>query len=114
MPDGFVTLRKGEKRPVFGQEAVTSGTLSIASTPAPVATLYSASGVAVSGFTGVGATGFDMGALAAPRAWLNLDTAGLAVGFYQLVFTFTATASTDGTTRIYTPAIEVQVLDVMA
>lgn len=113
MPDGFVTLRKGEKRPLYGQETMATGTLTIAASPIPCATLYDASGQAVGGFAGVTASGYDARAQSAPRVWLNLDTAGLAPGFYTLVFAFSATAS-DGLTRIYAPCVEVQVLDVTA
>ncbi|HZP80707.1 MAG TPA: hypothetical protein VFB21_03635 [Chthonomonadaceae bacterium] len=113
MPDGFVTLRRGEKRPLYGQETMATGTLTIAASPVPAATLYDANGAPVGGFTGVTASGYDSGAQAAPRIWLNLDTSGLTPGFYTLVFTFTATAS-DGLTRVYTPSLELQVLDVTA
>ena len=109
MPDGYITIRQGEKRPVFGQETLSSGTMTIASSPTPTATLYSASGVGVGGFVGLPATGYDSGAQAAPRVWLVLDTTSIAPGFYTLVFNFTAAAS-DFTTRIYEPAVEVQVL----
>lgn len=109
MPDSFMTVRKGEKLPVYGQEALTSGTLTIQASPTPSATLYNASGNSVGGFVGVAATGYDAGAQAAPRIWLNLDTASLTDGFYTLVFTFTALGS-DGITRIFTPCAEVQVL----
>lgn len=111
MPDGFVALRKGEKRPLYGQETLSSGTLTIQASPTPAVTLYDASGNGVSGFVGLPATGYDSGAQAAPRVWLNLDTSGLAAGFYTLVFTFTATGS-DSTTRVYEPSLELQVLDV--
>ncbi len=111
MPDGYVTLRQGEKRPVYGQETLSSGTMTIASSPTPAATLYNSNGAGVIGFIGLPATGYDSGAQAAPRIWLLLDTASLSPGFYTLVFSFTAAAS-DSTTRIYEPAIEIQVLAV--
>ncbi len=111
MPDGFVTIRQGEKRPIYGQETLSSGTMTIASSPTPAATLYNATGAGVGGFVGLPATGYDSGAQAAPRVWLVLDTTSLAPGFYTLVFNFTAAAS-DSTTRIYEPAVEVQVLGV--
>ncbi|HZO90521.1 MAG TPA: hypothetical protein VFB38_19495 [Chthonomonadaceae bacterium] len=113
MPDAFVSLRRGEKRPLYGQETMAIGTLTIAASPIPSATLYDASGAAVAGFAGLTASGYDSGAQAAPRVWLNLDTSGLAAGFYTLVFNFTATAS-DGLTRVYMPCLELQVVDVTA
>lgn len=113
MPDGFIALRKGEKRPVYGQETLASGTLTLISSPTPAATLYDANGVLVVGFVGLPATGYDTGAQAAPRVWLNLDTSGLPAGFYTLVFSFTASGS-DSTTRVYTPSVEIQILDVTA
>ena len=111
MPDGFTTLRRGEKRPLYGQETAVTGTLTIASAPVPAATLFDANGAAVTGLAGVSVTGYDTGAQAAPRVWLNLDTASVTAGFYTLVFTLTATGS-DGLTRVYRPSIEVQVTDV--
>ncbi len=109
MPDGFVKLRKGEKRPVYGQEVMASGTLTIATSPAPTATLYDANGVVVTGFSAIAASGYDPGAKTAPRVWLILDTSGLSAGFYTLTFVFTANGS-DGTTRIYEPNVGVQIL----
>lgn len=110
MPDGFTRLRRGEKRPVYGQETMVTGKLTIAGSPAPSATLYNGNGDVVAGFQNVAASGYDTGAQAAPRVWLNLDSSQLAAGFYTLVFAFTATA-TDGLTRIYRPSMEVQVSD---
>lgn len=108
MADAMVEMRGGEKRPVYGQATAQSGTLTIQASPAPSCTLYDSAGAAVSGFGGIPATGYDPGAVAAPRAWLNLDTAGLAAGFYTLVFTFTA-AGSDGITRVYRPAAVIQI-----
>ncbi len=113
MPDAFVVLRRGEKRPLFGQETAASGTLTIAASPTPSATLYDATGAALAGWASLPATGYDTGAQAAPRVWLIVDTSGLTAGFYTLAFTFLAAAS-DGTTRIYAPCLELQVLDVTA
>lgn len=110
MPDGFVRMRSGEKRPVYGQAAAQSGTLTIQASPAPSCTLYDSDGAVVAGFSGIPVTGYDTGAVANPRAWLNLDTAALAAGFYTLVFRFTA-AGSDGITRVYAPSLEVQVQD---
>jgi hypothetical protein len=111
MPDGFAKLRKGEKRPVYGQVVMSSGTLTIAALPAPTATLYDANGAAVGGFSGVAVSGYDTGAKTAPRVWLLLDTAALNSGFYTLSFVFTASGS-DGSTRIYKPNVGIQVLGV--
>ncbi len=111
MPDGFVKLRKGEKRPVYGQEVMASGTLAIADTPAPTATLYDANGMLVTGYSAIAVSGYDAGAKTAPRAWLILDTSGLNTGFYTLVFAFTASGS-DGTTRVYEPKVGILILAV--
>lgn len=114
MPDTFVQIKHGEKQPVYGQETAASGTLTISASPAPTCTLYSSSGAVVSGYSGIGVTGYDSGAQAAPRIWLDLDTLSptdLAVGFYTLVFQFSATGS-DGIARVYEPNVEIQVLDV--
>jgi len=116
MPDSFARARKGEKRPFFGTVAAESGTLTISASPAPAATLYDSSGNAVSGLSGVTATGYDAGAQAAPRVWLDLDTTSptaLAAGYYTLVFNLTATGS-DGITRVLEPTVEIQVLDARA
>ena len=111
MPDGFVKLRKGEIRPVYGQEIMASGTLSVAGSPEPTATLYDANGVVVTGFNAITASGYDAGAKTAPRVWLLLNTSGLNAGFYTLVFAFTANGS-DGSTRVYEPNVGVQILSV--
>ena len=111
MPDGFFRIRTGEVRPVIAQETVTVGTLTIAGVPAPSVTMYDAAGAAVSSITGDAATGYDTAALAAPRVWYLLDTTALGIGFFTLAFTFTA-QGTDGTNRIYTPNIEIQIIEV--
>src|SRR5262249_14008113 len=111
MPDGFVRIRSGEKQPVYGQAVIDSGTLTIQASPAPACTLYDSTGTAAPGFNNIGVTGYDSGALASPRAWLNLDTTGLLAGYYTLVFKFTANGS-DSITRVYEPSIEVQIVDV--
>ena len=116
MPDGFVRIRKGEKRPVYGQAIAQTGTLTIQSSPAPTCTLYDSTGAAISGLTDVNATGYDSGALSNPRVWYNLDTnspVNLAAGFYTMVFKFTA-AGSDSLTRLYEPAVELQIQDVRA
>jgi hypothetical protein len=116
MPDGFVRLRAGEKRPLYGQATAQSGTLTIQGSPSPTCTLYDSAGSAVSGLNGISVTGYDNTALAAPRAWYNLDTASpanLAAGYYTLVFKFSA-AGSDGIVRTYEPSLELQVLDVRA
>ncbi len=116
MPDGFAKVRRGEKRPLYGQVSVATGTLTIAASPAPSCTVYDSNGTAVAGLSAVAVTAFDAAALAAPQIWLDLDTttpADLAPGFYTLVFKLNATGS-DGIARILEPAIEFQVLDVRA
>ena len=116
MPDGFVRIRSGEKRPLYGQATAQSGTLTIQASPAPACTLYDSAGAAVSGLSGVAATGYDSGALAGPRVWFNLDTTSptnLVAGFYTLVFKFTALGA-DSLTRLFEPSLEIQVLDARA
>ena len=112
MPDSAIAVRKGEKRPIYGMLTPEVGTVTIAASPAATATLYDVNGLAVSGFSAIGITGFDTGVQATPKVWLNLDTTSLTPGFYTLVYTVTATGS-DGSTRVYEPAIEVQVLEVV-
>ena len=109
MPDSIVAVRKGEKRPIYGTITPEVGTVTVLASPAPTATLYDQSGTVVGGFSGIGITGFDTGVQATPKVWLNLDTTGLTAGFYTLVYTVSATGS-DASTRVYEPAIEVQVL----
>jgi hypothetical protein len=114
MPDAFIKIRVGEKRPIYGQVTADSGTLTIQASPGPTLTLYDSNGAAVTGLNNIAATGYDAGALAAPRAWYNLDTttpASLAAGFYTMVFKFTANGS-DGLTRVYEPSVEIAVGDV--
>jgi hypothetical protein len=111
MPDGFVKVRSGEKRPLYGQATAQTGTLTIQGTPAPNLTLYDSVGGVVTGYNGIAVTGYDSGAIANPRAWYNLDTAGLASGFYTLVFKFSA-AGSDSITRTYEPAVVLQIQDV--
>jgi hypothetical protein len=113
MPDGFVKVRKGEKRPLYGQATMASGTLTVVGFPVPTLTLFDGNGVVVSGLNGVAAAGYDAGALSAPRVWYVLDTATLAPGFYTGVFQFTASGS-DGITRVYAPSVAIQVLEVTA
>ncbi len=111
MPDGYVRVRLGEKRPVYGQLTAQSGTLTIAASPAPMLTLYDSAGAAVAGLADVTATGFNVGALPSPKVWYLLDTGSLAAGWYTLVFKLTATGS-DAIVRIYEPSVEVEVGDV--
>src|SRR5687768_6977819 len=100
MPDGFVKLRSGEKRPLYGQATAQTGTLTIQASPSPVCSLYDSTGTVVPGFNNIAVTGYDTGASTNPRAWYNLDTSTLSAGWYTLVFKFTA-AGSDSVTRIY-------------
>lgn len=111
MPDAVIHIRKGEIRPVFGQETLASGTMTV-STGATV-TLYDAAGTVVTGFNGINVTGYDSTAVANPRVWLLFDTtsAYITAGMYAMVFHFTAVAS-DSTTRVYEPSVAIQVLGV--
>lgn len=111
MPDGFVKIRRGEKRPIYGAEAALTGTLTISASPIPMATLFDTAGAILSGFNGVAVSGYDSGARSIVRVWLVLDTTSVAKGFYTLVFTFTATGS-DGLQRVYRPSVLVEVTDV--
>lgn len=106
--DGYVKMRKGEKRPGYGSATAVSGTLTIAASPAPVVYLYDSSGAVVSGYNGISATGYDASAAASVRVWYLLDTASLAVDEYRMVFKFSA-AGSDSMTRIYEPAIAIKV-----
>src|SRR2546423_8293293 len=113
MPDTFVRIKHGEKQPVYGQETPASGTLTIAASPAPTCTLYNSAGAVVSGYSAIAVTGYDSGAQASPRIWLDLDTLSptdLAAGFYTLVFQFSATGS-DSIAPAYEPNVEIQVRD---
>ena len=109
MPDGFIRLRKGEVRPVYGQETMLTGSLTIQGSPAPTVVMTDSSGAVVPGFNNITASGFDALPSVAPRVWLNLDTRALLLGYYNLTFTFNAISS-DGGLRIYRPSLEVQVL----
>jgi hypothetical protein len=114
MPDGFIRIRAGEKRPIYGQATAQTGTLTIQASPAPSCTLYDSTGAPVTGLNNVAASGYDAVALANPRVWYNLDTtspANLAAGYYTMVFKFTA-AGSDSLNRVYEPSIEIQVSDV--
>ena len=109
MPDGFVRLRKGEVRPVYGQETMLTGSLTIQGSPAPTVLMTDSSGAVDAGFSNIAVSGFDAVASVAPRVWLNLDTRAVSLGYYNLTFTFSAISS-DGGVRIYRPSLEVQVL----
>lgn len=114
MPDTFVRMKQGEKRPLYGAATAQSGTLTIAASPAPTCTLYDSAGNAVAGLTDIAVTGYDSGPASSRRVWYVLSTTSpvnLAAGFYTLVFRFTATGS-DGTQRVYVPSLEVHVTDV--
>ncbi len=108
MPDGFAQMRRGETRPLYGQETMLTGSLTIQATPAPTASLFNQAGTAVFGFEEVPASGYDTGANSAPRVWLNLNASTVPAGYYTLAFTFSA-VSGDGETRRYRPTLEVHV-----
>ena len=110
MPDGYIKMRAGEIRPVYAQETVTTGTLTISNQQTPTVTLYDALGNVVSGFEGISASGFDGLAQSAPRVWFLLDTTTLPVGYYTLTFRFLVEAS-DGTERTYAPNVEIQIVE---
>lgn len=101
----------GEKRPVMGRLAVTSGTFTVSGARVY---LNDADGDAVYGIDNLVATGFDAGALTAPRVWYNLDTASppssgpIVAGAYDLVFVVSGTSS-DGIPRVIEIHITIQV-----
>ncbi len=106
--DVIVLIRKGEKRPIYGQLTAETGTLTIT---AATYTLYDAAGVAVTGHTaGTAVTGYDVAADADPKAWVLLDTSEAAItpGNYTLVFSLSATGS-DNLARVFEPAVLVVV-----
>ena len=109
MPDNFFRMRAGEARIVFAEETVMTGTLTISVTPPPSVTLYDAAGTAVSAVNGVAATNYDTEAVTTLRVSYLLDASQLEIGYYTLVFTFSATGS-DGSVRTYTPSIEAQII----
>lgn len=102
MADSYVKMKVGEKRPLYGNLTPASGTLTLAAMPTYV--LYDADGDPVSGFSG-NCDGYDTGAQAAPRCWINLDTATLTAGFYTLVFTVTDSAG-----EVYEPEVCLRVM----
>lgn len=108
MPDSFEQIRSGEKRPFYGQITVDSGTVTISGSP--TCSLYDSDGVAVNGFSNVAVSGYDATALSNPRAWYDLDTVSLPLGYYTLVFTIAATGS-DTLARVYEPSVEIHVVD---
>lgn len=111
MPDAYVVLRHGEKRPVYGQAVAQTGTLTVVGVP--VCTLTDAHGTVVTGYGGIAVTGFDPGTQTQPRVWLLLDSKNLPVGYYTLAFRFSALGS-DGLTRIYQPTLEIEVRETTA
>lgn len=114
MNDAVARLRLGETRPIYGQlEAPSGSTLTISAQP--TYTLYDSSGVAVTGHVAQNVTGYDAGAQAAPRAWLNLNTAlpALAAGYYTMVFSVAATGS-DGIPRAFRVTVGVHVTEPVA
>jgi|DewCreStandDraft_4_1066084.scaffolds.fasta_scaffold46658_4 hypothetical protein len=112
MPDAYARIRKGERRPLYGQALAPVGqTLSIQ--PGATYTLYAASGSEVAGHTALPVSGYESGPLESPRVWVILDTQApvdLPAGYYTLVFRFQA-AGSDGITRVFVPGIEVEVED---
>lgn len=110
MPDALARIKQGEKKPIYGQVAMTTGTITISGQP--TCTLKDSAGNVVAGFNGINVTGYDAGALATVRVWLDIDTVtptALAVGFYTLVFKFSANGS-DSLARIKEPSVLVHVM----
>lgn len=110
MADARETIRQGEQRPFFVGVDAPGGTLTIQGTPTAV--LYDAAGTPVPSHNGITASGFDAGALESVRAWLNLDTDGIAPGAYTLAFTIVAQAS-DGNPRKYVAAVGIDIESVL-
>jgi hypothetical protein len=111
MADGYIRLRRGERKPVAVCAAALSGTLTIMVNPTPVCTLYDSSGREMTGCTDMPVSGYDMQALTSPRVWRNVDTnwpGELPSGFYTLVFRFGVIGS-DGIDRRFVCSVIVQV-----
>lgn len=107
--DGTVRFRAGEVKPVYA--ALTAASPATLTITAARVTLYDSAGAPAGGISGTACSGYDVGALAAPRAWQELDTTALPAGFYRLVFTITATGS-DGNARTYEPELLIEVVAV--
>jgi hypothetical protein len=113
--DATITIRRGEKVPVYGKLTADSGTLTI--TAASVY-LYSGTTDATLLLGPVAATDFDAAPAASREAWYNFDTddpAGdssvpaLTAGSYTFVIEITCTGS-DGEPRIERPAVLIKVV----
>jgi len=114
MRDTLVTMRAGEKRPVYGTVTAPSGTITFSAPP--TATLRDNGGNVLAAVIAV--TGYDIVAAEQMRAWLDLDTANppgsggpLAIGAYTLQFTMPFVATADGITRLDEPVVLVCVVD---
>lgn len=105
-PDGYVKVRYGSTRPVFGQATISTGTLTISGTPK--VSVKDISGSVVAGFDNIDASGWDNTAVANPRAWLNFQGT-VSPAEYTFLFSFDATGS-DSVSRTYNPEIAVRVL----
>lgn len=98
------TLRVGEKRIIDSPSLETNGeTLTIT---AVTVTLYDRGGTVQGGISDVDATGWVADPSTAPFAWYELDTAGLAPGYYVLSFRIV-----DQNDLIYEPFVLFQIVE---
>mgnify|MGYP003386272306 CR=1 FL=1 len=108
------SLRVGEKKPLYAEVSVTSGTITVAT---PTMTLYKSDGTTVTGLVDV--TAQNGSAAATVDIWYNLDTSSagpagaLTAGIYVAVFKYTATPSVDSIGRIDRPTVQVEILSVV-
>ena len=107
-PDAYVRLRSGERRPIYVSLTAQTGTLAISTSPTPKTTLFDSTGTPISGHVDIDVSGYDSGSGALRRAWLNLDSASLAIGYYQLEFNVSATGS-DGIARKMVSLVEIEI-----
>lgn len=103
-----VSLRVGEKKPIYGEVSVTTGIVTVGS---PTFSLYGSDGTLVSGFSNLTASCTTPAALV--DIYYNLDTADLPLGVYVAIFKYTATASADAIGRIDRPTVQVEVLPIV-
>lgn len=107
--DAHITMRLGEKRPVYGSATAPTGSTHTVSGTSTV-TLYDKDGAVAGGVSATNVTGQEAGAQLELLAWYVLDptTLAIAAGTYKLVFSIVATGS-DGIVRTFRPSIMVVV-----
>lgn len=113
MVDATISMRCGEKAPIYGLITAAPGhTVTIGAGAA--VTLTDTSGNPAGGIAGAPVTGYDTGALAAARVWYDLDTgqngANLPAGRYALTFSVPVVGDeTPSIPRLYEPAVFIDV-----